>query len=341
MEHPSWSAVAARFGRTLACTAWGLTIAIPCVCLAQAPAPAAKPPTEAPQKPAQPTVEELDLETTDGVQLRAWYYPATLEEGDSPVATVILLHDLEGSHKSVEPLAKGLQTAGCAVVTPDLRGHGESTGRGAGENLDVKLLKKSDFERMAAARGGQIRDQSAVRGDVEAVRNWIKQKAEAKEIDMDRLFIVGSGLGAAVAAAWTTEDWNWPPTAKGPQGQQVRGLVLISPTWTTRGFSISPALAGEAVKQATPVMVIAGKNDRDAGKVFEQLKRQRPNGWYEQHPDRAGEKAPKLDDAAKASLFLFEFDSTRTADALASDRTLNAAAVIGKFFTMALDRPKK
>jgi alpha-beta hydrolase superfamily lysophospholipase len=301
------------------------------------PAPPAAPPAT-PEKPAKP--EELVLTTTDGLDLHAWHYPAKLAEDDAPTATVILLHDLEGTHRSVEPLAVALQAAGCDVVAPDLRGHGASTTR-AGGDVDQRLLKKADFELMAATRGGQIRDQSAIRGDVETVRNWMKRKAEDGELDMDRLFVVGSGLGAAVAAAWTAEDANWPAGTKGDQGREVRGLVLISPAWTTRGFSINGPLANDALRTAVPLMVIAGRADRDATKVFDQLKRQRLTSWFQQRADGTKDKAAKLDDPAKASLFFFEFDSTRTADALASDRTLNPAAVIGKFFGMARARPKR
>ena len=280
------------------------------------------------------------LTTTDGLDLHAWYYPAKVAEDAEPTATVILLHDIEGSHRSVEPLAQALQAAGCDVVAPDLRGHGASTKR-AGGDVDPRMLKKADFELMAATRGGQIRDQSAIRGDVETVRNWIKSEAAERQLNMDRLFVVGTGLGAAVAAAWTAEDANWPAGTKGDQGRQVRGLVLISPAWTTRGFSINVPLANEAVRADVPVMVIAGRADRDAAKVFEQLKRQRLASWFQQRADGTKDKAAKLDDPAKASLFFFEFDSTRTADALASDRTLNPAGVIGKFFGMALARPKR
>lgn len=323
----------------LALSAAGLADPPAAPALPDAPAPAvATAPAKAPAKAAKP--EELVLETSDGLELHAWYYPPLLEEDEPTTATVILLHDLEGSHTSVEPLALALQAAGCGVVAPDLRGHGASTSRGGGA-LDVRTLKKPDFELMAAARGGQRREQSLVRGDVEAVRNWIKSKAEEGELDMQRLFVVGSGLGATVAAAWAAEDANWPDGTKGPQGRQVRGLVLVSPAWTTRGFSINGPLANAAVKEEIPLMVIAAQSDRDAVKVFEQFKRQRPSGWFQQRADGGKDKAAKLEDPTKASLFFFEFDSTRTADALAADRTLNPAAVIGKFFKMALDRPRR
>jgi len=313
------------------------------------PAPATPPATmhaggvpsgDTPQAPpAAAKAQELRLETHDGVDLRAWHYPATLAKDAAPAATVILLHDIEGSHRSVEPLALSLQAAGCDVVAPDLRGHGDSTKK-LGELLDVRMLKKADFELMAASRGGKARVQAALRGDVEAVRNWIKSRAEEGKLDADRLVVVGSGMGAAVAVAWAAEDASWPPLTRGPQGQEVRGLVLISPTWTTRGFTIGVALGNTVVKQGIPLMVIAGRDDRDADKVFEQLKRQRPDAWFQQRADRSTDKASKLEDPARATLFFFEFNSNRSRDALAGDRSLNPGTVIAKFFGMALDRPR-
>jgi alpha-beta hydrolase superfamily lysophospholipase len=316
-----------------------------------APAPPPGPPPAPATRPAAPPAaggaaakaqqpEELLLDTSDGLELHAWYYPPLLEEDEKPTATVILLHDLEGSHRSVEPLAVALQAAGCGVVAPDLRGHGASTAKG-GDSLDVRGLKKADFELMAATRGGQIREQSAIRGDVEAVRNWIRRKADEGEVDMRRLFVVGAGLGATVALAWTAEDASWPDGTKGPQGRQVRGVVLVSPAWTTRGFTINGPLANNVVKQEIPLMIVAGRSDRDSLKVFDQLKRQRPTDWFQQRSDKTTDKATKLEDPTKASLFFIELDSTRTADALAGDRTLNPGTVIEKFIRMALDRPRR
>ncbi|MBM4023536.1 MAG: hypothetical protein FJ284_15105, partial [Planctomycetes bacterium] len=76
-----------------------------------------------PKPPPEPEV--ITATTSDGVPVSAWYYEAP---GDgAAVATVLALHDLGGSHKSLEPLALSLQAAGCSVVVPDLRGHGKSS----------------------------------------------------------------------------------------------------------------------------------------------------------------------------------------------------------------------
>ena len=88
-------------------------------------------------------------------------------------------------------------------------------------------------------------------------------------------------------------------------------------------------------------MVIAGRDERDAEKVFEQLKRQRPDAWFRQRPDRSTDKASKLADPSRATLYLYEFNSNRARDDLATDRTLNPATVIARFFGLALERPRR
>ena len=303
-------AVAASLGACLLLTAAGSSavgqVAPPAVGQPAAPAAAAK-----------PSSERINLTTSDDVRLEAWYYPvAKTDEQDRdqpPPAVVILLHELGGSHTSVEPLARELQAAGIAVVAPDLRGHG------AAATAEAKPLKAADFAAMAVTTGGRLRHQSSGRGDVETVRDWIKTRAEKGDLDMTRLVVVGCGVGAAVAATWTVADAAWPDIATGAQGGDVRGLVLVSPAWTTRGFSIAPALNAEPVRRRIPVLVIGGGNDADAVKIYEQFKRQRPDGWSEK---RAGQEsvtqAEKLAEGRLPSLYLRQFDTALSGDRLAA-----------------------
>ena len=317
--------------RTLRPLARSLAWIAPCLgLLAGEPASgqAAAPAAAAPKKVAS---ERLKLSTSDGVALAAWYYPAAKPEADDatddkndeksgPTPVVILLHDLGGSHAAVEPLALELQSRGMAVVAPDLRGHGATKGpAGSGDSdLDAKSLKKADFVGMTVTGGGRVRDQAAQRGDVEAVRNWIKGRAEAEGLAADRLVVLGSGLGASVAAQWTIADAAWPDIASGPQGRQVRGLVLVSPAWIVRGFSVSPALAAEPVRRTLPILVIGGANDSDAVKLYDQLKRQRPDEWSEKRAGQDLAQAPKLADGALPSLYLRQFDTDMSGDRLAA-----------------------
>lgn len=302
---------------------------------------AAQPPADVAAEPVRPAPEELDLQTTDGLRLKAWYYG--VPKDSTPAATVILVHDLEGSHTSVEPLALALQELGFAVVAPDLRGHGASTTRavaGQRESLDARKLKKNELEFIPQSAGGSVREQSTVRGDIEAVRNWIKRKSDDGELDIDRLCVVGSGAGAILATMWTAADWSWQPIATGPQGRQVRAVVMVSPVWATKGITISTAMANDALKQDIPLMLLGGGNDRDAERLFEQLRRYRPAGWFEQRPGRQPEKAPKLGKIADARLVYIELDSTLSADKLATDAAATVAGRIKTFLSLVIDRKR-
>jgi pimeloyl-ACP methyl ester carboxylesterase len=297
---------------------------------------------------AAEAVRQVSLETSDGEKIAAWYYPPPTPEEDAkpknrPPAA-ILLHDLEGSHEELEPVAKAIQEAGCGVLAIDLRGHGDSRFEGA---EDARRLKKQHFDRMAISIGGQKRDQATEYGDVEAGRRWLRDKA-ASDVDVGRLFVVGSGLGGTVAANWAAADWAWPDIATGPQGRDVRALVLISPVFTSRGFSIAPALQAEPLKRSGRVLILAGNQDRDATRIFDQLKKLRPDSWLEQRPGQAEPTtAPALakkaaasgkDDAEdatevmrRATVLLFQLDSPLRADALASDEDISLGPFVANF----------
>lgn len=288
---------------------------------------AAEPAGKEGDKEPPPEAKAITLPTSDGVEIGAWVYQVG-DDADS-LATVLLLHDLGGSHETLEPLAKALQAGGCNVVVPDLRGHGKSDVpklvRAAGAAGQASLLKSVDFAAMAATSGGRLRDQAAIRGDVEVVRNWIKQQAAAGKVSLDKLYVVGSGLGATVAVTWSVLDAAWPPIASGPQGGDVKGLVMIDPALVTKGFSIAKPLGVEPLKSKLPVMIIAGGEDRDAGKVFDQLKRSRPSDWYDSRAfDTEARRNTSPAKDSEASLLFLKLGGKLVGDNLASARAADA-----------------
>ena len=97
---------------------------------------------------------------------------------------------------------------------------------GAQADLDAAKISKEDYIAMAAF-------------DMEAVRRFLVDKNDAGELNLNKLSLVGSGMGATVAANWAVQDWSAPPLAVGKQGQDVKALVLVSPQWKYRGISCS------------------------------------------------------------------------------------------------------
>lgn len=277
---------------------------------------------------AEGTIETAALETSDGVGLSLSFYPPA---GDS-IATVLLVHDVGGSHASVRELATGLQRAGCAVAVPDLRGSGGSTG--GGQRAGGSSLKRNELLMIAGAGGGSIRSQARIRGDLETVRNWLKAKEQEGDVDLERFCVIGSGLGGTLAALWTAADWGWQPITRGPQGQDVDGLILISPVWADKGISINKALGARALidrrpvkplLEHLPVMIIAGEDDSQAERLFKTFQQARPTSWYQQLADGTKSQADSERRGATGPIVFVQIKSILRADKLATlptgDRT--------------------
>jgi hypothetical protein len=87
-------------------------------------------------------------------------------------------------------------------------------------------------------------------------------------------------MGASVAAGWAAQDWSAPPLAIGKQGQDVKGLVLISPQWSYLGLSFQTPLSSVALKRGAAWMLIYGGDDTrakaDALRIYKQLEKSHP-----------------------------------------------------------------
>jgi pimeloyl-ACP methyl ester carboxylesterase len=213
----------------------------------KSPAPAARrlpPPQNVALKP-----------TADGVQLAATFYPSPLEKEQKDQAKeavpVILLHQFKGSRADYENLAVELQKLNCAVLVPDLRGHGQSTKRvmsdGKEKTIDPALLNKQDFEAMVD-----------VGNDLEVCKSFLMEKNNAKQLNIDKLCVVGAEMGAALAVNWADRDWKWPVLTTGKQGQDVKALVLLSPTWSFKGLAIAPAATNRDFTGKLSWLIVVG-----------------------------------------------------------------------------------
>jgi len=172
--------------------------------------------------------EDVTIPTSDGVTLHATFYAG---EADKDSVPVILLHDYEGSRKDYADLALLLQKAGHSVLVADLRGHGESTLQtGMARPLEPRTLSRVDFAKMAEF-------------DFHALKFYLLAKNNKGELNIEKLCVVGAGMGASVALHATAADWNILPAGNKKQGQDVKAVVLISPG-SRKGAPVLTALSG-------------------------------------------------------------------------------------------------
>jgi len=206
-----------------------------------------------------------------------------------------MLHDYKDTQGMFTSLASRLQTPAkgdkhpsFAVVTVDLRGHGASTQRtlrdGSMGEIDAAKLDKDDFIAMSLY-------------DMESVRGFLVSENDEHQLNLNKLCLIGVGMGATVAVNWAARDWMAPPLMIGKQGQDVKALVLVSPEWKYRGVMLQQAMKIRAMKQNAAWMIIWGGEDSaatsDARRISKQLDRYHPEPKSSQaSPPRSLQEIP-------------------------------------------------
>jgi pimeloyl-ACP methyl ester carboxylesterase len=169
----------------------------------------------------------------DQFPIHITYFPVTEEMypngtmDQAPV--VVMLHGTEGSRLFWDrasrpntagglPFAEALNALEFAVITVDLRQHGESVVEG-----QEQRVRPVDYPKMVA-------------GDLLAVKKFIFEEHQAHHLNMNKMGIIAMEFSAPIALAFAAEDWRTLPYLDGPggsfgtpRGQDVRTLVLISP----------------------------------------------------------------------------------------------------------------
>lgn len=248
---------------------------------AEAPAkkaePAKAPDGEDAPKPKEPPAPKRlkPLTTKDGWQIHCMYYGPQegIRDGKETVP-IILIHGWGGQGSDYSFLAHGLQTYGHAVIVPDLRGHGRSTTRNL-PNGNVAVVKHNDARQFTPV------DRKNIFRDIDEVFSALKNDYDANgEVNIDLLCVIGAEAGSIVALNWAAQDWSWPATTKGRQGQFVKGLVLLSPRQSMERLNATDALSHPAIQKNVSIMIAVGENDRksysEASRMHSRLKKIRP-----------------------------------------------------------------
>jgi pimeloyl-ACP methyl ester carboxylesterase len=287
------SSVAGRFGRGLwRCLVSAVVVAVVFAAAVSSTAFAQQKKPEAKDNKAgsSPKLEnDLVRRTHDGLQLALTYYPGAvgdeLEQGKGrKTIPIVLLHGLKQSRNDFKDLARALQKSGYAVIVPDLRGHGDSTrrvGYSRDDTLDAAKLTPSQFGLM-------------VTQDMRAVKDFLWEKNNAGELNIDKLCIVGAEMGASVALNFALVDTvdqerNQVPRPDYKVGSFVKALVLISPELSFRGLPIRLAAAYPHVQRDISVMLVVGKQDAKALSEARRLY----GIFAKSHPEPVGDKLDK------------------------------------------------
>lgn len=210
---------------------------------------------------------DVKLNTGDG-QIHATYFESTAGK-ESPA--VILLTSTDGPEKKDArnrriwlPTAQALQKNGFAVITVDLRKHGDSVPPGEDGAAKLKTAM-TDYTMMVSA-------------DLEAVKAYLLDEHHAEKLNIRKLAIVSMGSSSMVAAAFAVADWAKEPypdapsiPQRTPRGQDVQALVMYSPNSNVKGLNLS---AITKVLKPLPVAIYivsssVNKDDaRNAEKIF-------------------------------------------------------------------------
>ncbi len=244
------------------------------------------------QAAKKPISEDKVLLTKDGARINVTYYPSSAGK-NAPVA--ILLHGKGGNRLvwqtgvgQIPSFAAALQQNDFAVVTVDLRGHGQNIANDgatpANKKADSIKLTGRDYAAMVAF-------------DVETVKKFLLDEHENEKLNVNKLAIVGADFSAIVSLVYTDFDWGKEPyddaaipAQRTPRGQDVRALILISPDSTVPGLVPIPAIARVRALQM-PVLIAVGEKDTlDKGaakKLADQImpkKEDKPHVFLETYP---------------------------------------------------------
>ncbi len=193
--------------------------------------------TKGPPKP-----RGITLAAQDGFPISITYYESS-NGADAPV--VILLHGKGGSKRVWDKqFAPILQQNGYAVISVDLRKHGQSkpplAAKGGSKNQKKPASTKLttfDYKAMVAL-------------DMEAVWKFLFVEHQKKHLNMRKVAIVAADMSVPIALNYALVDWSKVPyddapvlAAKTPKGQTVRALFLISPVTSVSGvYTMQPTV---------------------------------------------------------------------------------------------------
>lgn len=200
------------------------------------------------------------LQTKDNTLLSATYYPGNRGKKTVPV---IILHDWNSERKDVEVLAQELQANGCAVLVPDLRGHGKS---------NRYLIDAENTETFKAGKKFTMKDmQEIVNYDLPCLKKFLMQQNNSGQLNIDKLCVGGVGYGGLIAAFYANADWN--PMVKRkksiPSMGDVKGFFMVTPPKKIKGLDLISSIQYPTWRESISCIVVGGESSKKVLKSTE------------------------------------------------------------------------
>jgi len=178
--------------------------------------------------------QRVSFLTDDKVLIVGTYYAPQTTATTSSANAVILLHMLGRNRNDWNDFASTLSNKNndYAVLSIDLRGHGESTSQNGNTIISFQSFTPNDFNKMVM--------------DVKAARQFLVTQ---KNVNPNNIAIVGASIGANVALNYAASD------------PSIKAVVLLSPGLDYKGVTTS-----DAIKQYKgPIYIATAAKDPIAG----------------------------------------------------------------------------
>jgi dienelactone hydrolase len=187
----------------------------------------------------------VKFESAGKVEIVGTFYQSQVDDATA----VLLLHQFGDSRKSYEKFARDLQMKGFNILAIDGRGFGDST-------------KTTDGKTVAAERTAD--GVKAMKADVAGAFEFL---AKQKNVDANRMGIVGASYGSSLAIIYAAEN------------PKVKAVALLSP-----GINYFDNLPTEpAIKSYgnRHLLFVAAEDDKESAYAVRKLKSENPNDKYE------------------------------------------------------------
>jgi pimeloyl-ACP methyl ester carboxylesterase len=175
--------------------------------------------------------ERVVFTSEDGVLLVGSYYKPRIGTSIS-TPSVILLHMLGMDRSTWDKFAQELSQNGYAVLSVDLRGHGESI-KQANHTISYQSFMPKNFKNMTL--------------DVKAAKKYL---IEGRKANPNQISIIGASIGANLALNYAASDHS------------IKSVILLSPGLNYRGISTLDAI----MKYKNPIYIVTAEDDSESAK---------------------------------------------------------------------------